>query len=282
MAPDFATEVKGKNCSNLEGFTMFWEDLWNTEVVSLKYPSLFSFVKNQRISVKEVMETEDLDSLFFVPLSEQAFSQLHTLQTDVVSVPYNFEDLDRWTFTWGSYVYSSQKFYALAFRNLQVPCSFTWLWKSKCTPHIKFFGWLLLVDRLNTRNMLRRRNFHIDAGYSRVMCNHDLEEDIQHLFFYCPFATSCWLSLQIQWTDDHDIHAKLLSARTAFNSPFFMEIFLVAAWELWKIRNDRIFYQQIISRSRWLFNFKKQVHLQLLRVKQSLHPQIVQWLDTLV
>ena len=166
-------------CQLGDGSTvLFWEDLWNSEVLSLKFPSLFSFVKNQRISIKEVMETEDLDSLVFLPLSEQAYSQLHTLQTDLVSVPYNFEDLDRWTFMWGSHVYSSQKFYALAFRNLQVPRSFTWLWKSKCTPHIKFFGWLLLVDRLNTRNMLIRRNFHIDAGYSCVMCNQDLEEDI--------------------------------------------------------------------------------------------------------
>ena len=99
------------------------------------------------------------------------------------------------------------------------------------------------MDRLITRNMLRRRHFHIDAGYSCAMCNLDLEEDIQHLFFDCPLATSCWLSLQTQWTDDHDIHAKLFSARTDFNSPFFMEIFLVAACQLWKIRNDRIFNQ---------------------------------------
>jgi hypothetical protein len=30
------------------------------------------------------------------------------------------------------------------------------LWKSKCTPRVKFFGWLVLVDRLNIRNMLKR------------------------------------------------------------------------------------------------------------------------------
>ena len=141
------------------------------------------------------METEDVDTLFFLPLSEQAYNQLHTLQTDLASVPYNINDFDRWIFMWGSHIYSSQKFYALGFRNLQAPRSFTWLWKSKCTPRIKFFGWLLLVDRLNTRNMLRRRHFHVDAGYSCVMCNLDLEEDIQHLFFHCPFATSCWRSL---------------------------------------------------------------------------------------
>ena len=118
------------------------------------------------------------------------------------SVPYNVDQTDRWIFMWGSHEYSSQKFYALIFRNMQVPPSFTWLWKSKCTPRIKIFGWLLLVDRLNTRNMLRRRHFHLDAGYTCVMCNLGVEEDINHLFFDCPFAKYCWLSLQIQWIDE--------------------------------------------------------------------------------
>jgi hypothetical protein len=44
------------------------------------------------------------------------------------------------------------------------------IWKSKCVPKIKFFAWLLLNDRLNTRNMLRRRYKHLDQGYSCALC----------------------------------------------------------------------------------------------------------------
>ena len=90
---------------------------------------------------------------------------------------------DVWSFIWGTQNYSSRKFYALAFQSMQVPSSFTWLWKSKCTPRIKFFGWLILVDRLNTRGMLKQRNFHLDQGYNCVMCNRGVEEDLNHPFF---------------------------------------------------------------------------------------------------
>src|SRR4051812_44792843 len=53
-----------------------------------------------------------------------------------------------------------------------------------------FFFWLLLHDRLNTRNLLKRKNFHLQA-YSCVMLDCNLEEDISHLFMECPFAARC-------------------------------------------------------------------------------------------
>jgi hypothetical protein len=207
---------------------LFWEDLWFPEILSLKYPCLFTFVRNRRISVKEVMEVDDLDTLFNLPLSEQAYTQLQDLQIDLNTMPHNVDQTDTWVFIWGSHEYSSQKFYTLAFRNMQVPLIFSWLWKSKCTPRMKFLGWLMFVDRLNTRNMLRRRHFHLDDGYTCIMCNLGVE-DINHLFIDCPFAKSYWFALQIHWIDEIDVNRRLAFARAQHNNnPFFMEIFLVA------------------------------------------------------
>jgi hypothetical protein len=39
------------------------------------------------------------------------------------------------------------------------------LWKTKCIPHIKFFLWLMLVDRLNKRTMLLRINLHVTSAF---------------------------------------------------------------------------------------------------------------------
>ena len=53
---------------------------------------------------------------------------------------------DVWSFIWGTQNYSSRKFYALAFQSMQVPSSFTWLWKSKCTHESNFLaGYSLLI-----------------------------------------------------------------------------------------------------------------------------------------
>ena len=243
---------------------------------------MFSFATDQRASVKSVIEAEDLASLFTLPLSEQAYAELQVLQTELQLTPIAQGQKDTWVFIWGNQIYSSSRFYGLVFKNLNVQITFSWLWKSKCTPRIKFFGWLLLVDRLNTRNLLRRRNFHINGGYSCVMCDEMIEEDIIHLFFDCTFAQACWQQLGFLWPVSNDIHTKMDSGRRHTAHGFFMELFLVATWELWNLRNDKIFNNANVTISMWVVRFKKQVKLQLLRVKESFHPQIVQWLETII
>lgn len=56
---------------------------------------------------------------------------------------------------------TSKRFCLLGFSHMNVPPTFKWMWKSKCIPRLKFFAWLVLVDRLNTKSMLHRRNFEV-------------------------------------------------------------------------------------------------------------------------
>ena len=116
-----------------------------------------------------------------------------------------------------------------------------YIWKSKCTPRIKFFAWLMMVDRLNTKIMLRRRHYNTQAGIYCILCNHNAEEDVDHLFFGCPFAVNCWLRLNIVWDLDLELHHRISQTRSVFQQDFFMEVFLIGAWELWKVRNAVIF-----------------------------------------
>ena len=155
------------------------------------------------------------------------------------------------------------------------------MWSSKCTQRIKFFAWLLLVDRLNIKMMLLRRNFHVQPNTYCVMCSSSAEEDIDHLFFFCPFAARCWQNLDIQWMNANDIYDRILLTASNTGIPFFMEIFLVASWEIWNMRNSRIFYNGRPTFRLWLTNFKQQAYLQLLRVREIDRPPIVQWLESL-
>jgi len=65
------------------------------------------------------------------------------------------------------------------------------IWKSRCTPRVKFFAWLVLVDRLNTKTMLCRRYLDVQGTDICVMCDSGEEETIDHLFFECTFAKEC-------------------------------------------------------------------------------------------
>jgi hypothetical protein len=67
-------------------------------------------------------------------------------------------------------------FYQYQFRELRPSRAILGIWKTKCIPKIKFFAWLLLNDRLNARNILRRRKKVSDEGYNCVMCHNSEEE----------------------------------------------------------------------------------------------------------
>jgi hypothetical protein len=60
-----------------------------------------------------------------------------------------------------------------------------------------------------------------------------------------------------------------------------MEIFLIAAWELWKIRNRIVFDGVQACFNRWLCNFKDEAALQSLRIKEADRVVILLWLDAM-
>jgi hypothetical protein len=75
-----------------------------------------------------------------------------------------------------------------------IPASplFKWIWKSSILPKHKFFFWLLLQERQNTRNLLIRKNMFLDS-YCCPVCIENEEETLQHLFFDCSFSQACWI-----------------------------------------------------------------------------------------
>jgi len=50
-------------------------------------------------------------------------------------------------------------------------------WDSKCCNKLRVFTWLLLMDRLNTRNILKRKKQKLEGdNYNCVLCNRNMEE----------------------------------------------------------------------------------------------------------
>jgi hypothetical protein len=64
-------------------------------------------------------------------------------------------------------------------------------------------------------------------SYTCVLCVENLEEDIRHLFFVCPFSDACWTYLGVQWDLSLDFEAMVLHARLHFNSMIFREIVII-------------------------------------------------------
>lgn len=122
-------------CKLGDGSTvLFWDDLWSSNVVADLFPRLFSFASNTQVSVRDVINAEDLETLFSLPLSQEAFSELQQLQLYLQDVPYNASMGDQWSFIWSNATYTSSRLYKRVFSGWQAQPAFTWLWQSKCTP----------------------------------------------------------------------------------------------------------------------------------------------------
>ena len=97
--------------------------------------------------------------------------------------------------------------------------AFKWLWKSACQNKHKVFFWFLLQDRLNTRDLLRRRNKDL-PDYNYVCCPNSIQETLVHLVIHCPFAQNCWASSGLLVGQD-DPFVTLIQLKNQLQVPFF-------------------------------------------------------------
>ena len=126
------------------------------------------------------------------------------------------------------------------------------------------------MDRLNVRNILRRKKFKLEGNnYNCVLCSQDREETTFHLFFACTFSKECWKHLNINWNFCLDFHTMMLSARRQYPTPFFMEIFMLGAWLIWKQRNNYIFNSCPPTFQSWKVGFLQEASLQSHRMQSN-------------
>jgi sulfur transfer complex TusBCD TusB component (DsrH family) len=110
----------------------------------------------------------------------------------------------------------------------------------------------------------------------------NIEEDLLHLLFQCPFAQACWFTLNVFLPNSDDILHILESIKMQLNQTFFMEIVVTMCWAIWIMRIDIIFKNISQSAQRCKYVFKKEFALVILRAKAALHPSIDLWLDSFV
>jgi len=72
------------------------------------------------------------------------------------------------------------------------------------------------------------------------------------------------------------------TARNDFNHDFFMEVFIITTWQIWKQRNGLIFEKCPVSLNMCKRNFKDECHNQAIRMKDSLKSPFLVWANNSV
>lgn len=180
-----------------------WSDLWNNKVPIHAYPELFSFAKSKSTILAEAISRDSILELLHLPLSQQAFQQLNQLQQDFQLLSLN-DQADSWTFIWNSGKFSVARAYKQLSVHRAIRKSFKWIWNNSCQNKHKVFAWLFLMDRLSTRELLKRKNMELQ-DYDCVLCNSSMEEMLCHLLIKCPFVLACWNWIDLQVYDQLDL-----------------------------------------------------------------------------
>lgn len=111
-----------------------------------------------------------------------------------------------------------------------------------------------------------------DDDYTCLLCVSPPEETVEHLFFECGFSKECWGKLGIVWAHSGNRLQLVHEARDKWTGPMFMEIFIIAAWSIWKERNNKHFRGIVPTETVWLQRFKNDFGMMRHRVKEALVP----------
>ena len=126
-----------------------------------------------------------------------------------------------------------------------------------------------------------RRHWNVTSVFHCVLCPTHATEDWIHLFFDCNFSHRIWTYLQIDWEPADTLEEIFITARRKFNKPFFMEIVLLAAWHIWKQRNEAIFQRILPSFRGWRRRFIHEAYMHVHRVKDKYVTSFTSWIDSL-
>ena len=152
------------------------------------------------------------------------------------------------------------------------------LWGTSCRLRHKIFCWLLLHDRLNTRNMLHWRSMYL-PDYHCALCSDKVEETLNHLFWNWPFALSCWDIIASRRARGISTFDGILLITNQLPKDLALDIIVMSCSGIWSVRNDKIYQSATPAIDSWKFYLAAGLWSVQLRAKDGKANRIKDWTD---
>lgn len=238
----------------------FWQDHWLQDgPLQVSNPRIFSLTSKPDAWVSEVIRRNEAglewDFRFRRPLSDWEAEELGHIIQAVQGYPYRLLTSDSRVWNGSKESFSCKSFFGIINHGPQVPFfqEFISVWKFSAPHRVKVFSWLLVQGRLNTSDMIQRRNPHIALSPSWCsLCRKDYE-NIDHLMLHCEVATKLWNLLCSQtgilWATPRECKSLFIEAGGGLRSSgkakvLWKAMVLSLTWSIWKERNARIFEEK--------------------------------------
>jgi len=103
---------------------LFWHDKWLQQPLKEDYPELYSFALNNNVSVTNYYAHQQLQEIYSLPLSTEAFQQFQLVHSFIEHFPLT-DQHDKSSYNWGKY--SASKAYISLMGQTNVPQIYSWL-----------------------------------------------------------------------------------------------------------------------------------------------------------
>lgn len=241
--------------------TSFWLDTWSGDQALAKtYPALFSHAKNENVSVAEVVNT-GLHHQLLPRLTRAAQAEKTLVLGLVMTVTLNDSlDLRSSPFFTLDRGLDTAKLYKSYTSESEIHAAhYAFIWHSYAPPKVKFFGWLLVQQRLHCKVNLFHKQMIQDQTCE--LCK-AAPEDAEHLFTGCSVAQAFWSHLG--WSSD-DLPSMIspweVRPPEHIPSNCSSTLLLLCFWEIWKHRHEVVFRGQEPILTRLLLSCKSQSRL---------------------
>ena len=97
---------------------------------------------------------------------------------------------------------------------------------------------------------------------------------------WMPFSKECWQRIGLQWNSLLPFYDMLSASKISFHKQFFMEVFIISAWCIWKQRNGFVFDNRPPTIDNWKSNFIDECFLQAHRFSQALKTPFLEWVNS--
>jgi hypothetical protein len=241
--------------------TKFWKDVWiDGQTLQDRFPRLFGSSVQQNEVIHNMGRWEDgiwrwelgWRRHFFVWENEQLIELRGVLDNITLS-----EAGDSWIWRPNVGEGFSVKSLYVWLDVLLVPrevvtsleaFSFRTIWKGAVPSKVSALVWQLFLNRIPTKDNLRRRHILSNDESDCVMCTGSTET-ATHLFMHCDFAAQIWycvcrwLGMEIVLPPDPMmLYGMMLhSGKNKRLKKGFSTVWLTVIWVVWKMRNERVF-----------------------------------------
>jgi hypothetical protein len=222
--------------------TSFWSDIWCGDVpLPIKYKRLFELSLNKEINVNWALSVNWNSLTFRRRLVGEGAKQLEDLINDCGRYWLaDREDKPSWLLDKKGYSVKSMYNH---FKQDGGRTPFWFIWKAKIPQRIKVFLWLILNDKILSKENLSKRNWQGNARCDWCGCL----ETTSHIFYDCQVASFTWKVIQMVLdsislpNNSNDMFGKWLCGFKVYERNLITIGCSAVLWSLWKTRNDCCF-----------------------------------------